>query len=227
MALQSSGPISLLDVATEFGGAAPHSLNEYYGKAPGIPASGIIALSDFYGKANEVTLRIYPSSYNGIPADLANAYDGDLNTYTTISTTSGDSIRTSVGEVGSLAAYAEYYVKSLRIYSKFYASSRQHSTVGVYVTNAANIRIGTSSGTIVVNNAIANNTSFPFATTMIHDATANALVNAKVNTLHGYTTSMGLNTLGTNLSVNHGGYDHACRLYEHFYDLTLSGSPPV
>jgi hypothetical protein len=30
MALQSSGAISLNDIATEFGGTTPHSLSEYY-----------------------------------------------------------------------------------------------------------------------------------------------------------------------------------------------------
>lgn len=51
MVLPSSGPISLGQVATEFGGTTPHSLSEYYGKATGIPASGTISLFDFYGKA--------------------------------------------------------------------------------------------------------------------------------------------------------------------------------
>ncbi|GGD03489.1 hypothetical protein GTQ45_02010 [Pyruvatibacter mobilis] len=51
MALQSSGPISLSQIAGEFGGAAPHSLSEYYGAAPGVPGSGVIKFSDFYGKS--------------------------------------------------------------------------------------------------------------------------------------------------------------------------------
>lgn len=49
MALQSSGQITLNDIATEFGGAVPHALSEYYGVATGIPASGMISVSDFYG----------------------------------------------------------------------------------------------------------------------------------------------------------------------------------
>lgn len=49
MALQSSGQISLADIAGEFGGAAPHSLSEYYGAASGVPTSGAISLSNFYG----------------------------------------------------------------------------------------------------------------------------------------------------------------------------------
>lgn len=58
MALQTSGAISLLNIATEFGGTAPHSLSEYYrggGLVPNTPAntnvptSGVISLSNFYG----------------------------------------------------------------------------------------------------------------------------------------------------------------------------------
>ena len=52
MALQTSGAISLANVQTEFGGANPISISEYYGKVAGIPASGTISLSHFYGKSN-------------------------------------------------------------------------------------------------------------------------------------------------------------------------------
>ena len=49
MGLQSNGSISLNDVAGEFGGSTPHSLDEYYGAANGVPTSGAISLADFYG----------------------------------------------------------------------------------------------------------------------------------------------------------------------------------
>ena len=52
MGLQSSGSISLNDIAGEFGGSTPHSLNEYYGAASGVPASGAISLADFYGTSS-------------------------------------------------------------------------------------------------------------------------------------------------------------------------------
>jgi hypothetical protein len=52
MALQSSGPISLGDIQTEFGGSNPISISEYYGADTGVPGSGTISLSDFYGKSN-------------------------------------------------------------------------------------------------------------------------------------------------------------------------------
>lgn len=52
MALQTSGQISLANIATEFGDTAPHSMSEFYGAASGIPASGEISISDFYGAAS-------------------------------------------------------------------------------------------------------------------------------------------------------------------------------
>lgn len=55
MALQSSGSISLSNVAAEFGGTTPHSLSEYYGSDTGVPASGQIKLSQFYGTSAILT----------------------------------------------------------------------------------------------------------------------------------------------------------------------------
>lgn len=52
MALQSSGVITMADIAAEFGGSAPHNLSEYYGAAAGIPSSGAIDMADFYGASN-------------------------------------------------------------------------------------------------------------------------------------------------------------------------------
>lgn len=55
MTLPSSGALSLSDLQTEFGGISPISLSEYYRGAAttenntGVPASGAISLSDFYG----------------------------------------------------------------------------------------------------------------------------------------------------------------------------------
>lgn len=58
MPLQSSGQISLSDIAGEFGGSAPHSLSEYYGDG-NAPASGEIQLAaDFYGTANTFTTTL-------------------------------------------------------------------------------------------------------------------------------------------------------------------------
>lgn len=47
-----TGTASLLDIQNEFGGSNPISLNEYYGVASGVPASGAISINDLRGKAN-------------------------------------------------------------------------------------------------------------------------------------------------------------------------------
>jgi hypothetical protein len=58
MPLQSSGTIKISELATEFNDLTPNSLSEFYragGKVPdiaansGVPTSGAISLSDFYG----------------------------------------------------------------------------------------------------------------------------------------------------------------------------------
>lgn len=64
-ALQASGAISINDLATEFGGSAPHGMSEYYKGGSlvpnisvnsGVPTSGIISLDDFYGAASAAPL---------------------------------------------------------------------------------------------------------------------------------------------------------------------------
>jgi hypothetical protein len=74
MALQGSGPISLLDIQGEFGGSNPIGLNEYYrGGAytttnnTGVPTSGLIQLDDFYNAQNQYYLTIASNTTN---ADL-------------------------------------------------------------------------------------------------------------------------------------------------------------
>lgn len=56
MPISSSGPITLNDIQNEFGGANPINLDEYYLNGPyvtpnntGVPTSGQISLSSFYG----------------------------------------------------------------------------------------------------------------------------------------------------------------------------------
>jgi hypothetical protein len=80
MTLQASGPISLADIAAEFGGSTPHSLSEYRASTlvprgvlnDGnvlIPKTGAVSLSDYYGAP------YYPSfdhSSSTSPASFAN-----------------------------------------------------------------------------------------------------------------------------------------------------------
>ena len=60
MALQLSGPISLSEIATEFGVDAPYMLGDFYAGGAvvslanvDVPQSGPISFSDFYGAARE------------------------------------------------------------------------------------------------------------------------------------------------------------------------------
>lgn len=51
MALQTTGPISLDDIQTEFGGSNPIAISEYYGE-DGVPSNGTISIGDFYGASS-------------------------------------------------------------------------------------------------------------------------------------------------------------------------------
>jgi hypothetical protein len=88
MVLQSTGAISLENIQTEFGGATPISINEYYLNgiyttgtgATGIPTSGTISLNNFYGKS-KIIGSIWPpaavqSTYSnfGLPWGLGSTY---------------------------------------------------------------------------------------------------------------------------------------------------------
>ena len=76
MGLQSSGSISLSNIAGEFGGSAPHSLSEYYDAASGIPASGQISFSNFYG-----TSAITPVVFlNRTAYHISATYISNINT---------------------------------------------------------------------------------------------------------------------------------------------------
>lgn len=71
MVLQGSGRITLKDVAGEFGGSTPHNLSEYYAAATGVPGTGPIRLSNFYGKSNN---PLPPTWISG--ADVGYYYTG-------------------------------------------------------------------------------------------------------------------------------------------------------
>lgn len=51
----------MTQIQAEFGGATPISLSEYYGAATGVPTSGAISMSQFYGKSAYHTTSIVNS----------------------------------------------------------------------------------------------------------------------------------------------------------------------
>lgn len=113
MAIKASGPLSFSDIVTEFGGAAPHSLSEYYrggGLVPNGPAananiaaSGAISLGAFYGAVRlfvfTPTISGYITNYNVRAAAIAAGWDGSTPLAATI---------TNNGVIGSTStgAYA-------------------------------------------------------------------------------------------------------------------------
>lgn len=83
MALPGSGSISLSQVQTEFGGANPISLSEYYkngsyvtssANAPNVPTTGAISLDNFHGASAYVTptVSVPASVYGSCTNSLAN-----------------------------------------------------------------------------------------------------------------------------------------------------------
>lgn len=67
MALQSSGAISLSQIQTEFGGVAPISLTEYYGKDT-VPSSGALSMTDFYGTTDLLSFNgtVFPTQLDDL-----------------------------------------------------------------------------------------------------------------------------------------------------------------
>lgn len=78
MPLQTSGQISLANIATEFGDSAPHSLSEFYGSASGIPSSGQISIGDFYGVSDSLPDHLVVNNFS-----LIVPYDGKIAMSTT------------------------------------------------------------------------------------------------------------------------------------------------
>lgn len=111
MAIQSSGAISISELATEFGGSAPHSLSEYYrdaGLVPGnntdVPTSGAVALTDFYGSVAALVLNVSSNqtAYN-ILTEVTSAFSYNASTDTTpiiVNVQSGVDIVGSSGNPG-------------------------------------------------------------------------------------------------------------------------------
>ena len=67
MAVTSSGAVSLIAIATEFGDTAPHGLKEFYrggGKVPEasanntVPTTGAIGMRNFYGAVNRIAATV-------------------------------------------------------------------------------------------------------------------------------------------------------------------------
>jgi hypothetical protein len=90
MALPTSGPLTLADIQTEFGGSNPISLSEYYaggtyvpagtsGTYGAVPSSGTISIQNFYGTSNvDVSITNQSIFFNTVsPLDAYARYQLD------------------------------------------------------------------------------------------------------------------------------------------------------
>lgn len=102
MALQNSGPISLLNIQNEFGGSNPIKLSEYYGSG-GAPGSGAVRLGDFYGLSNAVVARVLAVGGGGAGGNgsyAAGGGAGGVALDTTLNFTPGATYDITVGTPG-------------------------------------------------------------------------------------------------------------------------------
>jgi hypothetical protein len=125
MAIPSSGPLSLTDIQTEFGGTNPISLNEYYaggglvpagtsGTYGAVPSSGAISIQNFYGTSALVVptgliVPLYntttvPSGWSAFTLADGRMIVGAGSTYT-VGTTGGSNTATFSGTLGSAGAH--------------------------------------------------------------------------------------------------------------------------
>lgn len=105
MALQSSGAISLSDIASEFGDSTPHSINEFYrggslvsntSTNTNVPTSGQVSFNNFYGAAGELWSTTVTNAYTSFAFDIVTAFYRGFK-----SGTSGDSLWSQIGNLGS------------------------------------------------------------------------------------------------------------------------------
>ena len=75
--IPNSGPISLSDFATEFGGTAPHSMSEYYRNGANVPSNnsnvptaGAFRFGQMRGAINEIIL----AATSGANVDLSSLF---------------------------------------------------------------------------------------------------------------------------------------------------------
>jgi len=62
--IKASGSLSHTEIQTEFGGAHPICMSEYYGLGQTLPASGVIKMSDFYSQTATERINVTQGFYN-------------------------------------------------------------------------------------------------------------------------------------------------------------------
>jgi len=145
MALPSSGQISLSDIATEFGGSAPHSLSEYYSKG-NAPASGEIQLAaDFYGTSSAASISYVTTVGNSDVTASPHTFSsvslgstsGDRYTVIAIGSIANSSYTATIGGIACTSVVQQKY-------------SGDDSYVGILIADTSSL--GTTANIVIDNN---------------------------------------------------------------------------
>ena len=128
MALQGSGQISIGNIATEFGDAAPNAMSEFYG-AGGAPSSGELRISDFYGLSNAPEfsyLGTWTGTSNTTTINITNVSFGTATSTRKIAIfiTNGSNTTLSSASIGGVGATVHFSTQSSAyVYHSVYAIS--------------------------------------------------------------------------------------------------------
>lgn len=109
MPLPASGAITMAQIQTEFGGANPISLSEYYGASYTLPASGAISFNQFYGLRGQFII-----TEGTLNADNKGYSSGSYGSIAGITTCNGKTI-TGIAQGRSLIKGSYIYIFSVAV----------------------------------------------------------------------------------------------------------------
>jgi hypothetical protein len=226
MPLPTTGnPISLIDIATEFGGTAPHSLSEYYG-AGGTAGSGAQSIKAFHGLSAAITATIsagaasadisglFGSDWTTSEAKVLNVNSGVTHGILTIPGTMGGTLTinnngTIQGTGGGAGAAG--------------GNAISNSASGVTIVNNGTISGGGGGGGT---GGVGGNSTTSTSSTL-REPTSGANYNA--SNYHWRTSGVcggaALKWNGSTITTGHGGTSHTSGSYTYYRDAYQGGPP--
>lgn len=198
MAIQTSGPIKLSDLQTEFGGTNPIRISEYYRglevpEAPqnqSVPTSGTISMSDFYGTVDQsfvlsrsassiretesaiITLTTVGIADNTqIPYTITGISAGDISESLTgnFTVVSGTATTTITAVYDSLVESTETFTLSLDNGASSISVSILDSTYSLS-RSASNVNEGATQTITLTTQGVPNGTTIPYTITGINSS---------------------------------------------------------
>jgi hypothetical protein len=178
MTLQTSGAISLSDVATEFEDTSPTSMDEFYGY-DSLPESGEISMLQFYGKSNSLVVLDW--------ATLASSSTSTSTDFTFTAPSAAKSVviiackNTNDYENTNINSASSTLTSTLSRESYYEIHSEYGSAVAVFAGNLT----GTGSMTVTVNYAstvVGGNYGKTCVAIFLNKAFSDTAVDASVNT---------------------------------------------